>query len=230
MTTGVLAHLDEDRCAELVLGLLGHTERDQAIAHAEHCETCALRLREHVAAQVRMYADRPHARVVKAAFRRIPRMAYWLPAAAALVMVSVLLVRGLGLRENVAESRWLPSPGEPQLLRGEALPDSHFAAGMAAYGARDLRGATRELALARAEGPAEHARRLYLAHAWLELGEPERALPLLRSLDHVQLPSAVSREAVGMLARALRATGHSPEADTLDRMLRRTPEWVPVRP
>jgi hypothetical protein len=84
--------------------------------------------------------------------------------------------------------------------------------------------------MARAEGPAEQARLVYLAHAWLELGEPGRAVPLLRSVDFVQLPAGLSREAASMLARALRASGRVAEADTLENVLRRTPEWVPFRP
>lgn len=232
MTIEVDLHLDEDRCAELVLGLLAEAERDAAIAHAERCEACARRLRAHVAAQARMIADHPDTRSAAAprAIRRAPRVAYWLPAAAALAVVSVLLARNLAPPAKAPEARWLPALGEPHLLRGERPGDPHLAAGMKAYAGRDLEAAARELAAARAEGPAEQARRVYLAHAWLELGEPERALPLLRSVNFAELPSAVSREAVGLFARALRATGHAADADSLERLLHRTPEWVPVRP
>lgn len=219
-------HLDEDRCAELVLGLVAGAEREAAIAHAERCEPCAQRLRAHVAAQARMLADQPRARTI----RRAPRLALWLPAAAALAVVSVLLARGVGPRAPAPEPRWLPSLGEPHLLRGAAPADPRLVAGMKAYADRDLESAARELALARTEGPVEQARRVYLAHAWLELGEPERALPLLRSVNYPELPARFSREAAGLLARALRATGHPAEADSLERLLHRTPEWVPVRP
>jgi hypothetical protein len=232
MTIEMDLHLTEDRCAELVLGLAGASEREAAIAHAERCEACAVRLRAHVAAQARMLADQPAPLSAGAprAIRRIPRLGYWLPAAAALAVVSVLLARSLAPPVPAPASRWLPALGEPQLLRGAAPADPHLAAGLRAYAARDLATAARELASARAEGPAEQARRVYLAHAWLELGEPERALPLLRSVNFAELPAAVSREAAGLLAHALRATGHGAEADSLERLLQRTPEWVPVRP
>ena len=228
MTLDLQAHLDDDRCAELVLGLLAEPVRDAAIAHAERCEACARMLHAHVSAQARAHADRPGARVQR--IPRLPRIAYWLPAAAALIVVSVLLVRNVVTRSPGTEAHWLPALGEPQLLRGESPPDAHLAAGMQAYAARDLERATRELALARATGPAEQARCLYLAHAWLELGEPERALPLLRDIDHSELPLDLAREAARMLVRTLRATGRASEADSLEAMLRRTPEWVPVRP
>lgn len=232
MTIDLDLHLDEDRCAELVLGLLGADEREAAIAHAERCEACALRLRAHVAAQARMLADQPDALSTRAprAILRLPRARYWLPAAAALALVSVLLARSLAPPAPAPESGWLPALGEPHLLRGERPIDPHLAAGMKAYVDRDLEVAARELGSARAEGPAEQARRVYLAHAWLELGEPERALPLLRSVNFTELPAAVSREAVGLFARALRATGHAADADSLERLLHRTPEWIPVRP
>lgn len=225
-------HLDEHRCAELVLGLAGAEEREAAVAHAERCEACAVRLRAHVAAQARMLADQPAEPSAGApsAIRRMPRLRYWLPAAAALAVVSVLLARSLAPPAPAPGSRWLPALGEPQLLRGAAPADPHLAAGLEAHARRDLETAARELALARAEGPAEQARRVYLAHTWLELGEPAKALPLLRSVNFAELPAAVSREAAGLLARALRANGHRAEADSLERLLQRTPEWVPVRP
>lgn len=232
MTTALDLHLHEDRCAELVLGLVGEAERETAIAHAERCDACARRLRAHVAAQARMLADRPAplSAVAPRPIHRIPRLRYWLPAAAALAVVSVLLVQRLGPQAPAPETRWLPALGEPQLLRGATPADPHLAAGLEAYAARDLETTARELAAARAEGPAEQARRVYLAHAWLELGEPERALPLLQSVRFLELPGPVSREAVVLLARALRATGHAAEADSLERLLHRTPDWVPVRP
>jgi hypothetical protein len=239
MNTEATSHLDDERCADLVLGLLKDTDRRAAVEHAARCLDCAARLRSHVAAAVRAAADEPAAsgaglrepeagRVVV-----LPRTARrgWLllPAAAALVVVSLWLPRAGGPGRSGA-GEWLPPPGEAVLARGEAPLDGHLAAGFAAYARRELAAVERELSAVQAEGGAEQARRLYLAHALLARGEHARALELLRSLDFRELPLGVSRAAAGLLARALRAGGAQAAADSLERRLRETPAWVPVRP
>lgn len=225
-------HLDDFRVADLVLGFLGDDDRAEALAHAARCDECAERIRAHVSAQARMAADRPGAAVLQhpATARRASRVWHWLPAAAALIVATVLVVRLPGPRERAVGSVWLPALVEPQLLRGETPLDPHLAAGMDAYARRDLERAGSELSRARAVGPAEQARRLYLAHARFEQGEREQALELLRAVDFAQLPAGVARDGLGLLVRALRATGHGAEADSLERMRLRAPEWLPVRP
>lgn len=223
-------HLDDDRCAEIALSLSPERERVTALAHAARCEACAERLRSHVAASVRARADEPHAQVRALVPARRPRRSWLLlPAAAALVAASVWLPRAIGPRTTREASR-LPSPTEALLPRGVAPLDPRLAAGFDAHARGDLEGAVRELSAAKAEGGAEQARRLYLADALLARGEHEQALVLLRSLEFTSLPVRVSREAAALLARALRASGARARADSLERRLRETPEWVPVHP
>jgi hypothetical protein len=108
--------------------------------------------------------------------------------------------------------------------------DARLEAGLAAYARHDLVTAERELTAARASDGAEQARRLYLAHVKLLRHDPSGALALLRSLEYIELPAAVSRDAVRLLAQALRAEGEAASADSLDRALEHSPEWAPVLP
>lgn len=241
MAADTTAHLDDDRCAELALSLLSGDDRRDALAHAAACEPCAVRLRSHVAAAVRATADVPAARRAAAAPARLPapasrpsgrraRLAWrMLPAAAAIALASLLLPRGTAPPRG-GEGPWLPAPVEALVPRGESPLDPHLAAGFEAYARRDLATVARELGAVRAQGGAEQARRLYLAHAQLARGEHDAALALLRSVAFEELPLAVAREALALLVRALRAAGETAEADSLERRLRETPAWVPVRP
>ena len=43
-------HLDDSRCADLVVGLLPMDEREHALAHAAACPRCEAMLRAHVGA------------------------------------------------------------------------------------------------------------------------------------------------------------------------------------
>jgi len=224
------SHVDDARCADLVLGLLSHAERRDAIAHATLCEECALRLREHVAAAVRA-ADAGAARRGPARIARL-RPAWIVPSAlAAAAAVLALVVLGPhAARRPAGPEPWLLTSADGVLLREGEAEDPHLARGFAAYARHDLAAARRELEQAQGHDTSEQARRLYLAHVLLMQGEPARALALLQSLDWVQIPVAVRREAARIDARALRATGHAAAADSLEKRLSSTPEWIPVLP
>jgi hypothetical protein len=227
-------HLSDARCADLVLGLLAPDERAGDLAHAERCAPCAERLRAHVAATFRARADRPGAIL---AIPRAGRARGWRSlgaggaAAAALLLAMLLWPRSTGHAPVPGlTTRWLATPTEGTLMRAGESIDPRLTAGLDAYAKRDLATAERELKAARASEGAEQARRLYLAHVLLLRHDAHGALALLRSLDYIELPGAVSRDAVRLLADALRAEGSVDSADSLEQALRRSPDWAPIVP
>lgn len=223
-----LAHpLDDSRCADLVLDLVAPAERAQLLAHARACPACARRLRSHLSALARA---RSVPRVLERKVYLLPPAWAWLPAAAALVVMSVILWPRPHATLPDARAHWLPVPAEGVLLREGQAEDPHLTAGFAAYARHDLVGAARELEAARTQDASEQARRLYLAHVRLLQGRPAESLSLLRSLTWTMLPGAVQRDGVALLARALRASGEIAAADSLEHALATTPEWVPVQP
>ena len=221
---GNMLHLDDARCADLVLGLLSAPEHARAIAHASTCVPCAERLRAHARAHER-------ARLVPPArSRRRPKAILWFvpmaAAAAALFLLWMTPPRPHALRP----SAWLPVPSGDVLWREGQTEDTHLQAGFAAYARHDLALAAREFEAARTSDASEQARRLYLGHVRLEQGRAREALALLRSVDWASLPLAVERDGVALFARALRANDAPAAADSIERALETTPEWVPVRP
>jgi hypothetical protein len=220
-------HLDDIRCTDLVLELLPAEARRSALAHASDCPECAARLQSHVAALSRMRADLP-ARGRVHRLRPAWTLAPALAAAAALLLI-VWWPRDTA-RHATRPTAWLSMPAEGVLLREGSAEDPHLAAGFAAYARHDLPVARRELEAAHVSETSEQARRVYLAHVVLLEGDAARALALLRSVDWIELPAAVHRPAVELLAEAERATGHPASADSIRRALRTTPEWVPILP
>jgi hypothetical protein len=223
-------HLDDARCADLVLGLLPDAEYQRVVAHARQCTACALRLRVHVAAGFRARADRPGAILAlpRPERRRVARFLGGGAAAAAVLLAVVLWPRAT-LRTPAAVA-WLATPSAGTLIRSGDAADARLEAGFAAYARRDLATAERELSAAHVADGAEQARRLYLAHVKLLHHDTRGALELLRSLDYIDLPAAVEHDAVRLLAQALRAEGEHDPADSLERALARSPEWAPILP
>jgi len=227
-------HLSDARCADLVLGLLAADERARDLAHAGGCTPCAERLRAHVSATYRGAADRPGAIL---AIPRPQRDQAWRAirlggaAAAGLLLAVLLWVDRAGHAPAPAHAtRWLAMPTEGTLMRAGESTDPRLTAGLEAYARRDLATAERDLSAAHASEGTEQARRLYLAHVLLLRGDAHDALALLRSLEYIELPAAVSRDAVRLLAQALRAEGSVASADSLEDALRRSPDWAPILP
>ena len=225
-------HLDDARCADLALGLPGDPGRERDFSHAERCTACALRLRAHVSASFRARADRPGAILAlpRPGRARFARGLGAGAAAAAAVLLAVLLWPRSSAHAPAPATRWLATPSAGTLMRSGDDMDARLRAGLAAYARRDLAAAEREFTAARASDGAEQARRLYLAHVKLLRHDSRGALALLRSLEYIELPAAVSRDAVRLLAQALRAEGEAASADSLERALARSPEWAPILP
>jgi len=228
-------HLDDARCADLVLGLTPVAEREAALAHVSECSACEERLRAHAMAAERARADRPAnagARVLPMPLVRphVP-MRRALSFAAAAAIVIALAIPILGRLPNKAEKRhWLPALGEQVRTREGELADPRLTAGLEAYAAHDLERANRELSAAHATGGAEQMRRLYLAHVRLALGDPRGATALLQSLEWRTVPEPWRREGIALLARALRRDGRRTAADSIERALKHVEPGTPFLP
>jgi hypothetical protein len=227
-------HLDDARCADLVLGLLPAEQRTQALDHAAGCAACAARLRAHAGAHARAAAEspgrpaaapvplpRPHER---AWMRVVPIAA----AAALAVALAAVFLRPPAFAPERAP--WLPAAGEQVRTREGEIEDAHLGAGLAAYAARDLATADRELSAARTSGGPERLRRLYLAHVKLRRGDAATALELLRGVAWLDVPEPWRRDGIALLVVALRATGNAASADSIDRALRTVPPGTPFVP
>jgi hypothetical protein len=213
-------HLDDARCADLVLGLLDAEDAERDLAHAAACPACEARLRAHAAAHDRARArPRTNAKVLRPAvpWWKSPRGAGLAAAAAVAVAVGAPLVAQRAARHEGAFA-WLPA-GSGVVQRASAI-DPHLVAGLEAYARHDAGTAERELAAARASGSAEAARRVFLASAVLSRGDAERAIGLLESVNFDQdLPEPWRTEALRTLALAWRRAGRAGQADSLVREL-----------
>lgn len=226
-------HLNDAQCADLVLELVAPESREVWLDHAAVCEACEARLKSHVSATARSRADwlarSPHS------------SSHWPPAdwtgtrvwalaAAALLAVAVALPLIQTSPPSRAGAVWLPALGEPVRTREGNTEDPALTRGMAAYEARDLVNAQRELSAAKATGAAESMRRLYLADVRLNLGHPHESIELLRGLNWRSIPEPYRREGAVLLARALRAGGEAEAADSIESTLRAIPPGTPFLP
>jgi hypothetical protein len=227
-----IVHLDDPRCADLVLGLVPEGERAEDLAHAATCAECEQRLRAHVGAAHRASADVPSRRRAAAAPIQGPwtrRVVTWIAAAAALVAVTAVPLLRSGHHAPIPIVP-LPTPGEAVSTREGAPEDPHLAEGLAAYRAHDLVTADRELTQAQAAGSAEQLRRVYLADVRLQRGDSRGALALLRSLRWLEVPEPWRRNAATMLVQALRQQGEGASADSIERALKATDPGTPFVP
>jgi hypothetical protein len=225
------AHLDDACSADLVLGLLPDAERDAALAHAAECPACEGRLRSHAAAAARAQHDRPGAPRILALPKRRPFLAGRRGVIAAIVtLVAALPLALRGTHRAPVPASALPAPGEAVRTRQGTAEDPHLAAGLAAWAAHDPARAARELAQARGTGGAESMRRIYLADAEYACGHPREAVSQLRALDWALVPEPWRRDAAGLLARSLRASGEGATADSIERALRALAPGTPFVP
>jgi hypothetical protein len=112
---------------------------------------------------------------------------------------------------------WLPlSAGGPALRSSlEITTDKDLAAGLDAYGARDLDQAITLLERAEASGQLETARKIFLASALAWSGDHAEAVSLLRTVYTPILPDPWGAEARWTLYVALRESGQTASADSL---------------
>jgi len=223
-------HMDEARCADLVLGLLSAAERDGALAHAAECPRCESMLRAHVSAGERAWMDAPGRERAPRRILAMPPARVWVVAAAAALAAVFATPRLVSHGDHATHSLLLPPPGEPVRTREGGGEDAHLGAGLAAYAANDLATAERELSAANVTGSSETMRRLYLAQVRFARGDSRTAAALLRSLDWRTVPEPWRRDGVLLLARALRATGANAAADSIEQALRTLDPATPLVP
>ena len=223
-------HLDDAGCADLVVGLLPQSERARALAHAAGCPRCEAMLRAHVGATERAWFDSPGRASATRRAIPLPSARAWTIAAAAVLAVVFATPRFLSHGDHAAADMMLPAPGAEVRTREGGLEDPHLAAGLAAYAARDLVIAERELWAARVEGSSETLRRLYLAQVRMARGDARAAAGLLRDLDWRTVPEPWRRDGVSLLARALRAIGADVSADSIEHSLSTLDPALPLVP
>lgn len=224
------AHLSDARCADHVLGLLAGPDAARDLAHAAGCPACEARLRSHAAVHDRA---RARARAGLPAVVARPRAWWRSPARSALAAAALLaVVAGTPwllqrARHDERPFRWLPAEGG--VAQRATAADPRLAAGLEAYARRDARTAERELSAALASGPAEAARRLFLASAVLARGDAQRAITLLESIDFDrEVPEPWRSEGLRTLELAWRRAGRTAQADSLARALEaREPDTRP---
>lgn len=226
-------HVDEDRCLDLVQGLLNPAERRIALEHLQACAGCERRFREIAAS---------HARALSAAATILPeqvpaqitkfRPRPWLLAAAC---IAAVLGVARFARQVPSESAFV-SDLESHLPRAQlrgairdlqiSAGDTTIAAGLNAYNRGEYAAARRYLETTIAGGRLETVRKVYLGSTLLELGEAVGAVRLLRDLDMKRIPEPWKSETQWNLALALERSGRVATADSIFALLSR--ERTPV--
>ncbi len=240
-------HLDEDRCIDLLHGLLETPEVEAIASHVAQCVTCEALLRDCAAERERVRAQ--------AAVRRstlggdgvgaspAPRGAdirkihgsEWRVLVPWAIAASILLIAGRGALRmfgdshgNAATARitpgWIIAPHDGVANR-DARSDSADVLvdrGLAAYEAHDVESAIRLLSAAKAEGEMDLVRIVFLASALTWKGDAESfaiADRLLASVAIDDLPDPWRGEALWTRAILLRQQNKASEADALLRAL-----------
>ena len=220
-------HVADERCLDLVHGLLPGDELERVLQHVRGCASCESRVR-------RITADREALRARfgrgGAAVRGVERASRWrlvrrwLPIAAAATLVIAFAVRtNLPARAPVA-GRWIPVEQGEILRRGAgAGMDPLLRQGLLAYARRDAVGAVRSLRASRVQGSEAQLRSLYLASALVWSSRPVEALGVLDSLTAAGLPEPWRSEALWVRYLALDRAGRRAAADAQLRALQAAP-------
>ncbi len=225
-------HIGDDRCLDLVQGLLGAEERQATLRHLKLCHACEDRFQQIAASHARglsavasvLQKSQPTS-ASRVPLR--PRTRTWILAAASVAALVGVVRFTSKLSPEVAvvtgpESR-LPQARLRGAVRelGVAAADTALSAGLDAYNRNDFAGARRWLETARVGGRWESVRRIYLGSTLLELGEPAGAVAVLRYLDVRLVPEPWKSEARWTLAMALARTSNATSADSILTVLSR---------
>jgi hypothetical protein len=160
----------------------------------------------------------------------LPSGRVWVLAAAAALAVLFASPQFLSHGDHASNALLLPAPGAQVRTREGGAEDPHLTAGLAAYAARDLATAERELLAVHAGGGAESMRRLYLAQVLVARGNARAAVDLLRGIEWRTVPEPWRRDGVTLLAHALRATGADASADSIEHALHTLDPATPLVP
>jgi tetratricopeptide (TPR) repeat protein len=246
-------HLSEERCVEILNGLVPASQLDTVVEHLKRCRRCEDLLRARAAEFERLRAGPMPRRLEGQGLVLIPREAEggeetrprwwqvfrdrrrpaWWPLVPArplalgtvgLALVALaLLVLGRG--ETAPPLHRLPGERAFLSLRsGEDVAGMEsLREGIRAYAAGDYRRAVGILAATRAPEGSEDLRRLYLASALSLSGRYEEASRVLEELAPETLPQPYRDEALWIRYVVLWHTGSRREAETLLERLRGSP-------
>jgi hypothetical protein len=241
-------HVADDRLLDLVNGLLAEPVAAEACEHLRACRACAERLRAFAATHERGHAraarmlaeilplepiagarsgtgggaSEPGAPRAFAPRPMFPRRT--LAAAASVIVVGGAVLLWAALRPAplaLEGAAWLPAP-DPSILTRDSTAariDGRILRGLEAYRNLDPATALRLLERARATGPLEQVRRVYLGNAQLLTGNPRAAIATLSDVDFTLVPEPWQSEAQWSLAEALARIGRNGAADSLRRAL-----------
>ncbi len=239
MTTD--SHLSDDRLLDLVNRLLPAEERGRELLHLRGCPACVNRLHEVAGSHERAH-DRalaalglaesmsmtdapgraaPHPLRTRSTRRSAIRTMLAIAAVLALVFLGAYAWRSQRpITENFLMA-WLPMPEPSVFLRDstQVALDPSLTAGLAAYRNHDAKEARRLLGRARAEGPNEAVRLIYLGSSELEVGDTKAALRTLAQVDLSEVPEPWRGETRWTQAVAHAREGHAAAADSLLRLL-----------
>ena len=225
-------HLSEDRLLDLAHRLLDDRDRRAALEHLRDCAPCARTFRDIAELHERAHSKQTEVWVAEPVGRvlALPSGRRWRPLATFMAAAAVLAAVFFGsefLRARhdrapgASDFAWLPD-AEPTVLQRDSIPspaDERLIEGLRAYHEHDARRARTLLAGARASGPLEAVRRVYLGSSELQLGRAGDALRTLGAVDLRELPEPWRSETEWTIALANDATGRRTLADSLWRVL-----------
>jgi hypothetical protein len=235
-------HLDEDRCLDLLHGLLEGPEAEAIVAHVAACAACESLLRgragerERIRAQSTAYrptlvvgTNGATPRDSGAPIRKI-HASEWRVLVPWAIAASILLIAGRGTLRFFGNSHgnsaaqiapaWIAVPHDGVANR-DARSDSADALvdrGLAAYETHDFETAVRLLAAAKPDGEMDLVRVVFLASALTWKGDTESvatAERLLASVPIDDLPDPWRSEALWTRCVVLRHQNKGAEASTL---------------
>ena len=250
---GAEYHLDEDRCLDLLNGLMSPEEKLKALAHMEGCVACESLVRARVSDWERSRSEieevtrrlRPEPNLsdmrtrdvgAPAGFgagirailrRRAVRVSVGVAAAALAVITAVMLFRGPA---EGPQLDLLPDISADLRFRAEEAPPSgEFVAGMAAYSKHDF---VKAIALLeKAQVPPAHTnfKVLYLGSALAWDGRYDDAIAVLRPLVAETLPEPWGAGVLWTYFVSLHRSGDHARADSLADVLAQEPDALGER-
>lgn len=228
-------HPGDNRCCDLIMGLLSGTESDGLVRHFEKCPACEERFRRlaadwETAGVLALRAPVNGARVTETAVgrertrARIVRM--WqrprLRLGFAVVLAAVVLLLNLpaGTGDRYVEMLTpLPDLGENGAVfprsGAVALPDGRLDEGLAAYNLGEFDDAVELMRGIELPGPAGVFRDIYYGSSLAMTGAWGEAVDVLETVPYDLVPEPWSGEARWTFYVALRGAGYDNRAGTL---------------
>jgi hypothetical protein len=228
-------HPGDDRCCDLIMGLLSGTESDALLRHFEDCPSCEERFRQLaadwetsgvLAEQALLGGDRAtdaksgREGVLAGIVRiwQLPRLRLGFAVALAVMVLLLNLPAGTGDRYLDLLTP-LPGFGDDGAVfprSGDVvLPDGRLDEGLAAYNGGEFDRAVESMRDIELPGPAGVFRDIYFGSALAMTGAWEEAVGVLETVPYDLVPEPWSGEARWTFYVALRGSGCDDRAATL---------------